>query len=162
MLTDPCNVIWASYSGKTLTGIIFLSRVVPHIDALLHFLFLDKNLVSKRKLLQGIIRLCFTEFGFNRLSMEVPEGVRLERFARRTLGFQLEGSDRPRNPEVPKSLTDDWVARQGSRRQASHFDGTVWKDVLLLRLLACEWVGEVGEREGSCLGSPQQHQSSVD
>lgn len=144
LLESPANIIYTTYTDKVLTGVVILTRIVPRVDALLHFMFLDKDLVSKRKLLNNIIGVAFTDFGFNRLSMEVPEGVRLERFARKVLNFRLEGENRPRNPEMPKSLTDNWVSRQGSRREGSYFDGTAWKDIVLLRLLASEWVGEQG------------------
>jgi RimJ/RimL family protein N-acetyltransferase len=157
LLTDPNNVIWVTYSGGTLTGCVILTRVVANVDALLHFLFLDKDLSSKRTLLKNLIRHCFEDLGFHRLSMEVPEGIRLERFARKTLGFRLEGEIRDRNPELPKCLDNVWVAKQGSRREQSYFDGRRWSDVLLLRLL----VGEVGgdEREGSQCRSDQPQQS---
>lgn len=144
LLTDPGNIVYLTYNDLELTGIVIFTRVVPKVDALLHFLFLDKNLLGKRKLLQNLIGLAFTDLGFNRLSMEVPEGVRLERFCRKALSFKLEGESRPRNPDLPGSLTDNWVAKQGSRREQSYFDGKEWKDVLLLRLLASEWVGDKG------------------
>lgn len=147
LLTDPSNLIWTTYDNRLLTGCVILTRIVPRIDALLHFLFLDNNLAGKRKLLKNVIGYCFTDLGFNRLSMEVPEGVRLERFARKVLSFRLEGENRPRNQTLPVGLSDNWVARQGSRREQSYFDGADWKDVMLLRVLACEWVGEQGGRE---------------
>lgn len=151
LVTDVNNVVWVTYTDQTLTGMVVLTRIQPRVDALLHFMFLDKDLVSKRTLLKNLIAHCFRDLGFNRLSMEVPEGVRLERFARKVLGFRLEGESRLRNPELPKSLTDNWVARQGSRREGAYFDGTDWKDVLLLRLLAREWVGEGTE----CRSEPE-------
>jgi RimJ/RimL family protein N-acetyltransferase len=152
LVTDVNNVVWVTYTDQALTGMVVLTRIQPRVDALLHFMFLDKDLVSKRTLLKNLIAHCFRDLGFNRLSMEVPEGVRLERFARKVLGFRLEGESRPRNPELPKALTDNWVARQGSRREGAYFDGTDWKDVLLLRLLAREWVGEGTE----CRSEPEQ------
>lgn len=150
LLTDPSHFIWASYNDKDLTGVILLTRIVPRVDALLHFFFIDQNLAAKRKLLQNIIGYCFTDLGLNRLSMEVPEGVRLERFARKVLNFRLEGETRQRNPELPKSLSDNWVARQGSRREQGYFDGTTWSDILLLRLLASEWVADGKGRPDEC------------
>ena len=168
MLVDPANVIWATYSSREFTGIVFLTKVVPRVNALLHFFFLDKDLAGKRKLLQNIIGHCFTDLGFHRLTMEVPDkvlcvnlkgrgaapvavGTKLERFARRTLGFRFEGEPRDRNPELPESLSNDWVARQGSRIEQSYFDGEKWFDVIRLRLLASEWVG-TGEGGAECLG----------
>ena len=149
LLTNSGHLVWGTYSGPDLTGCVILTRIVPRVDALVHFLFLDKDLVGKRKLLTNLLGYCFRDLGFHRLSMEVPEGVRLERFARKVLDFRLEGENRPRNPELPKCLDTTWVARQGSRREASYFDGTTWKDIVLLRLLASEWVG-TGEGEAEC------------
>ena len=153
LLTNPANIVWSTYSDLNLTGCVILTRIEPHVDGLLHFLFLDKDLSGKRRLLRNLIGYCFTDLGLNRLSMEVPEGIRLERFARKVLDFRLEGEIRPRNPELPKSLSDNWVARQGARREQSYFDGQTWHDVVLLRLLACEWVG-MGE-EVPCRLEPQ-------
>jgi hypothetical protein len=167
ILTHPEHVVYATYDGPDITGAIILSRMSPLVDALLHFVFLDRNLVGKRKLLRNFINLCFTDLGFARLSMEVPDlkvplekggesrGIRLERFARKALGFRLEGEIRDRNPELPKSLSNSWVARQGSRRESAYFDGTQWHDVILLRLLAREWVGDTRE-EPEC-HSRSQH-----
>lgn len=149
VLANPYNIIWTSYCDKSLTGLILLQRVIPRVDALFDFLFLDKNLVSKRKLLQNLIGVCFTEFGFHRLSMEMPEGVRLERFARKVLGFTYEGETSVKSSELPSegargwaSKNPQWIARQGSRMEQAHFDGTEWKDIVKLRLLASEYVAE--------------------
>ena len=152
LLTNVENLVWVTYSDATLTGCVILTRIVPRVDALLHFLFLDKDLKSKRNLLGNVLTHCFRDLGFNRLSMEVPDrvlagernlaiGTKLERFARKALGFRLEGEIRKRPPGLPNSLTDDWVARQGSRREQAYFDGAKWHDIVLLRLLAGEWEG---------------------
>lgn len=157
LLTNPHNLVWATYDKTTLTGVVILTRVVPKVDALLHFFFTDANLAGKRKLLKNLIGHCFSDLGFNRLSMEVPEGTRLERFARKVLQFKLEGESRARNSELPKCLDDVWVARQGSRRQEGYYNGTVWSDVALLRLLANEWVGNTGG--GDCQSDQPQEPS---
>jgi RimJ/RimL family protein N-acetyltransferase len=151
LLSDPGHVIWTTYDDLRLTGVVILTRVIPQVDALLHFFFIDKNLASKRKLLRNLITHCFVDLGFNRLSLEVPEGKGLERFARKALGFRLEGEIRDRNPGLPKSISDRWVARQGARREQSYFDGTAWKDIVLLRILASEW-----NQEGECRSEPSQ------
>jgi hypothetical protein len=153
MFTNPEHVCFEVWKGPEFSGAIVLTRIVPKVDALLHFGFIDKDLVGKRKLLHNFITFCFTDLGFNRLSMECPEGSKIERFARRVLRFKYEGESRPRNPELPKALDNTFVARQGSRIERSYFDGTTWSDILRLRILACEWVG-TGEGGQSC-----QHQS---
>lgn len=153
LLTDPNNVVWTTYADRRITGAVILTRIVPRVDALLHFMFGDRELVTKRRLLRNLITFMFRDLGFHRLSLEVPEGVRLERFARKVLSFGLEGECRPRNPELPKGLSDNWVARQGSRRESAYFDGTAWRDVVLLRLLASEWVGD-REEVPECRSEP--------
>jgi hypothetical protein len=144
LVTNPDNIVFEVRREREIAGIIILTRIAPKLDALLHFLFLDKDLVGKRKLLQNFIDFCFKQppdgLGFNRLSMEVPEGIRLERFCRKVLRFRLEGEVRPRNPELPACLSDNWVARQGSRIEQGYFNGTEWSDILRLRLLASEWI----------------------
>lgn len=153
LVTDPSNVVWATYDNATLTGLVILTRIVPKVDALLHFLMIDQNLAGKRKLLKNLLGYCFTDMGFHRLSMEVPEGTRLERFARKALSFRFEGEIRDRPPELSKALDNIWMAKQGSRRESSYFNGETWSDVALLRLLASEWAGETG---GTCrLDQPQ-------
>jgi len=151
LLADENNLIWASYDTKKLTGVVIFTQVVPRVDALMHFLFLDQNLAGKRKLLRGILDYYFRDLGFRRVSMEVPdrkgrkhEQTRLERFARKALGFRLEGEIRDRHPDLPKSLTNDWVARQGSRREQAYYDGSAWSDIVLLRVLASEWITGTG------------------
>lgn len=156
LLTDPKHLVFEARAGTDITGILMLTRVVPRVDALFHFMFIDRDLASKRKLLKNFLGYCFTDLGFHRLSMEVPDvkidleaggrdrGTRLERFARRTLGFRLEGEIRDRNPELPKCVTNDFIARQGSRSEQTYFDGQKWSDIVRLRLLASEWVGEPG------------------
>ena len=160
MLVDANNVAWTTYTDRDLTGCVILTRIVPRVNALLYFFFLDKDLAAKRKLLHNLLGYCFGELGLNRLSLEVPDkvlcvkvkgggkapvalGTRLERFARRSLGFRLEGEIRKRNPELPISISDEWVARQGSRIEQAYFDGERWYDIMRLRLLASEWVGTV-------------------
>jgi hypothetical protein len=142
ILTSPGHITFEVWKDEDVVGMIWLTRVVPTVDATLNFHFFDRDLVGKRKLLQNFCRYCLTPLPdglqLHRLTMEVPEGARIERFARKVLDFQLEGESRPRNPELPKSLTDNFVARQGSRREQCRWDGTGWVDVVMLRLLASE------------------------
>lgn len=176
VLTDQANLIWTTYSDTNLTGIVTLTRVVPKVDALLHFVFLDSDLVSKRTLLRNLITHCFEDLGFRRLTMEFPDkvavlkshrkvvlGTKMERFARRALGFRLEGENRQRNPELVDAITSDWVARQGSRTEQAYFDGISWFDIVRLRLLATEHGVVDGEEGGSCRTQPfsQAHQSQA-
>jgi hypothetical protein len=139
ILTEPGHIVFEVWRDTEIVGVVWLTRILPRVDAVLQFYFFDRDLVGKRKLLQNFVRFCFRDLGFRRLTMEVPEGARIERFARKVLSFKLEGESRPRNPELPKALSDSFVARQGSRREGVRFDGQTWTDVVVLRLMAEVW-----------------------
>ena len=142
ILTSGGHIVFEVWKEAEIVGVIWLTRIVPKVDATLNFHFFDKDWVGKRKLLQNFLLYCFRSLPdgleLHRLSMEIPEGSKAERFARRVLRFRLEGESRPRNPELPKALSDDFVARQGSRREQCRWDGETWTDVVQLRLLAGE------------------------
>ena len=124
-LTSPDNATWEVWRNDTFVGIIHLDHIVPECDARLHFVFLDNVLADKAALLRTFVQQCFTLFGFERLSFEVPDHLStLQSFARRHLGFRHESGTR-------------------SRRERAYFDGDRWHDVVLLRLLAeevAQWV----------------------
>jgi hypothetical protein len=142
-LTSGGHIVFEVWREQDVVGVIWLTRVIPKVDATLNFHFFDKDWVGKRKLLQNFLTFCFAPLPdgleLHRLSMEVPEGSKVERFVRRVCRFRYEGESRPRNPQLPKSLDDVFVARQGSRREGVRFDGQAWSDSLVLRLLASEW-----------------------
>lgn len=144
LVTDPANVVYECWKDQTSIGILILSRVAPRVDAVLHFMFLDGDLVGKRRLLINFLGTCFHELGFRRLSLWTPDHSKLEKFARRVLGFRYEGEGRPRNPELSAALDMTWVAKQGSRREQSLFDGAEWRDMVVMRLLASEWDARFG------------------
>jgi hypothetical protein len=142
ILTSSGHVVFEVWKDAEIVGVIWLTRIIPRVDATLNFHMFDRDWVGKRKLLQNFLAYCFRPLPdglqLHRLSLEVPEGSKAERFARRVLRFRLEGESRPRNPELPKALSDDFVARQGSRRERARWDGETWSDVVMLRLLAEE------------------------
>ena len=114
LLTDPRNGAWEVWRNSTYCGIILLDRVVPRMDARLHFVFLDDELASKAPLLLEFVQRCFAEYGFRRLSFEAPAHMgMLTGFVRRKLKFQVEGA-----------------------REAGYFDGERWHDVALLSKFA--------------------------
>jgi RimJ/RimL family protein N-acetyltransferase len=152
MLTNPDHRTWEVWRGGDLVGILLLWRISLRVDALFHFVFFDRNLVGKRALLRNFLAYCFTDLGFVRLSMEVPEQVQtLISFARRKLGFKYEGEHRQEDHEAVKSLgvgttgklqePARWVAQQGSRRERAHWHEGEWRDLVCLRLLRDEYFG---------------------
>lgn len=143
-LSSPQNLVFEAWKDGAFCGILLLEQIIPFVDAKFHFLFTDHDLVGKRKLLINFLGTCFTDMRFHRISMEVPEGLKLEKFARKALGFRYEGEGRERHAKLPNTFTEDWLAKQGSRRTQAHFDGEVWRDIVLLRLLASDWQARFG------------------
>lgn len=149
MITHPHHVVFEVWRGDALVGILVLWRIMPRVDALLHFVFFDRNLVGKVRLLRQFLRFCFTELGFQRISMEVPEPVeKLVSFARRKLAFRFEGEDAVRSHPLIADLAratgssgnpHTWAARVGSRRERAYWRDGAWHDVLCLRLTASEF-----------------------
>lgn len=140
--TQPEYGIFEVWRGGTLVGILTLHGIIPGIEAVLHFVFFDGNLIGKRTLLKQFIRTCFRDYGFRRLLMQVPEPVEtLIRIARK-LGFRCEGetalAGHPALERLGMDHPERWVARQGSRKQAAHWYGGQWVDLIQLRLLASE------------------------
>lgn len=144
MLTDPTHLVYEAWQDGASVGVMILDRIVPKVDARFHFLFLDRNLVGKRRLLINFLGFCFRDLGFYRISMEAPDGHGIEKFIRRTLGFRYEGEVRKRHRDLHDNLSQRWVAGQGSRREAGLYDGNAWRDIMLLRLLASEWEARHG------------------
>lgn len=144
LLVDPDNQVWEVWRGAELVGILYLSQITG-VDALLHFTFLDHNLIGKRRLLRRFLTQCF-EDGFQRLSMQIPVFVpQLLHFARRALGFRFEGEIACQGHQLTPRLGIEnpqvWIAKWGSRREQAHWHNGEWHDVHLLRLLKSEWEG---------------------
>ena len=138
-LANPNVAKWEVWDDDRFCGLLLLHDVVPLHTATFDLCLVDGNLVGKRTLLQNFLRMCFTDLGFQRIGMQIPEGFRLERFARSVLGFRYEGERRARSPELPAALNMTWVAKQGARRERAHWGGQRWRDLMLLRLLADEY-----------------------
>ena len=141
-LFDPTSLTWEVWRGGEFVGILNLMQMQHPVDAILHFVFLDHNLVGRRRFLHQFLTYCFEQLGFHRLTILIPEEVGvMVRFARR-LGFRFEGEnaikEHPALALLGMNHPDTWVARVGSRReQAQHLNG-IYRDVLQLRLLAAE------------------------
>jgi hypothetical protein len=147
VLTDPRNRIREVWNGGNLVGLLYLGEIQPLVSATVHFIFLDEVLIGKRRLLWKWFGECMTEWDLQRLTMLVPENVPvLERYARKKLHFKYEGEDRlVGHPTldylkgVDHASSHVWVAKQGSRRERSHWSEGAWHDVIVLRLLRSEY-----------------------
>jgi RimJ/RimL family protein N-acetyltransferase len=129
-LSDTANVFWTLYdAGKKLTGLVALTKIIPPGAATFTVFLFDRNIVGKRSLLRKLIRHIFADLHYHRLTIEMPEHPKLERFCRTVLGAKYEGEDTA-GPDI---------ARLGSRTERASFDGSKWCDAIRLRLLANEW-----------------------
>lgn len=152
MLTHPEYMKWEIWNAGRFAGMLLLSRLVPRVDAVLHFTFLPASqsgvtLFGARRLLWNFIGHAFETYDLQRISVEVPEHAgQLAKFLRQRLAFRYEGEGNTerlqRNKigvrlEVPGAPT--WVAGQGSRREKAHWNGQDWSDLILLRLLRAEY-----------------------
>lgn len=151
ILADDTMWKWEVWLGGRMVGMILLSDVVPKVSATLHFTFYGTSLFSARALLWNMIGRIFEDFQLERLSFEVPENVKGLIGFMRKMGFRYEGeqlcSEHPltlflKGKESGRFHVADaatWIARQGSRREACHWDGSQWRDVVLLRLRRAEY-----------------------
>ena len=142
--------VWGVWRSVDLLGVLVLSRQIEGLDALLHFLFLDHNLVGKRNLIERFLGYCFSTLKYRRISAEVPEDAdKLLRFYR-TLGFRFEGEHKAQSgfpvasagpsasgTRVQRPATT--IAKYGSRVDAMFWRDDRWIDVIRLRLLREEW-----------------------
>jgi RimJ/RimL family protein N-acetyltransferase len=150
LLTNPTNRIWGVWRSGELLGVVVLTRVIEGLDALLHFMFLDQNLVGKRTLLTHFLGYCFSTLKYRRLSAEVPEDAdKLLRFYR-TLGFRFEGEGKAAGAYPVASASPSaggtrvqrpatTIAKLGSRMDSMYWREDRWIDVIRLRLLREEW-----------------------
>jgi len=138
---------WEVWYHGAVIGVLGLTRIVPGLDALAHFAFFDRQLYGRRQLVLTMAGWAFRELRLRRLSIEIPEHLdALVRFARAKLGFRFEGEVRCADHREVQALAKRrihgparWVARWGARREAAHFDGQEWRDLVCLRLMREEF-----------------------
>lgn len=150
ILTDPLNRVWLVWQSGALIGCLLLTHIIPGVDAEAHFVFFDRVLFGRRTLLWNLMGKVFTEYQFQRLTVEVPEYLTpLYKFVRKKLMFRLEGEAvvHPLTAKVAEALkpyvanSSEWVARLGSRRERACLnpETNTWCDMLRLRLLRSEY-----------------------
>ena len=136
-LTAPDSSAWECWREGELVGILLLTRVVPKVDALFHFLFFDHNLVGKRILLKRFFQWCFEHLELHRISMEASEHQHKYIKFCRTMGFLYEGEAKAGTLGDSKRLERPAkeLAGYGSRREQAYCYKGKWLDIQLLRLL---------------------------
>lgn len=151
-LTSGNHVIFEVWKGGEMVGLLCLSRVIHGVDGIAHFSFWGTSFFVGRHIVQNFLGWAFETFHLQRISMEVPANAdRLLRVIRRQFNFRFEGEDDPHLGELAVALVKSrpkgigsagdvpaarqWLAKFGSRREKSHWTGSTYTDVYLLRLL---------------------------
>jgi len=134
-LVSPRNYVCEVWRGGEIVGILVVQNILPHLEAQIHFVFFDGNLVGRRTWCQSVLE----QFDLQRLIILIPEHVEtLIRFARVKLGFRYEGESSLKGHPALAALGMEnphvWVARQGSRRERSCLRNGTWVDTVQLRL----------------------------
>lgn len=77
-------------------GVFSLTNIYHPEDAIAHFTFFDKRTKGRGPLIQGMIKWVFDNYGFNRLSVEIPAYASkiLFKFLDEEVGLVLEGRKR--------------------------------------------------------------------
>lgn len=76
-------------------GVYYLTDIIAGVDALVHYSFFDRRQLGREELTKRILKYAFEQFGFNRLSAEIPTHAREYTFNFATqLGFRYEGKKR--------------------------------------------------------------------
>lgn len=156
-LTSGQHVIWECWDGGSIVGLLCLSRVIPNVDAVVHFSFWGCSFFAGRKIVHNFLGWAFETFNLQRISCEVPEhSEKFLKAMRRHFGFRYEGEvathleplalalvkDRPKGIGSADSVEAcrKWIASFGARREKAHWNGTSYSDVYLLRLLRSEYL----------------------
>jgi hypothetical protein len=70
LITHPDHMVWGVWSGGNLVGGVLFTEYVPQVSARLHFVFLDNNLVGRRKFLWQFIGRAFRDLQLQRIGYE--------------------------------------------------------------------------------------------
>ncbi len=75
-------------------GIVYIDRIRPGYDARMHYIFWDRKQRGRHRVLFTAAEWFFTQFGFHRMSMEVPVFAFAALRRLRKLGARIEGRKR--------------------------------------------------------------------
>jgi RimJ/RimL family protein N-acetyltransferase len=98
-------------------GVFYMTRIIPGVDALVHYIFFDKRHRGREALVKGMIKWGIERYRFNRISVELPEyaSAYAKSYIENHLGFK----------------------REGKKRKAAQYKG-MWFDITLYGLLRSE------------------------
>lgn len=76
-------------------GVFYLTEIMPKVDALVHYSFFDGRHRGRQDLTRAMLKYVFEEFGFRRLTAEIPYYVSKHTFIYvERVGFKKEGRKR--------------------------------------------------------------------
>ena len=124
MLSRPDSRSWEVWDteGEGLVGLLYVTQVIPTVDAKAHYVFFDRKLSDKTGLLEGMIQWAFQDHDdwkpLKRLTVEIPEfAFATARHAAKKLGF---GGDFIYRKDG-KMLPVEGVKRKAIRWRGSEF-----------------------------------------
>lgn len=65
----PTGLFWVV---DDFVGVFYLTRIVTGVDAVAHYAFFDGRQKGREQLVKSMIKYVFEEYGFHRLSAEIP------------------------------------------------------------------------------------------
>lgn len=87
---EPNGLYWVV---DDFVGVLYMTRITP-VDAVTHYAFFDGRQRGREVLVKSMIQYVFNEFGFHRLSVEVPYYARNIFPFIESIGFKHEGRKR--------------------------------------------------------------------
>ena len=133
----PTGLFWVV---DDFVGLFYMTRIIPNVDALVHYIFFDKIHKGREKLMEAMILYAFETFNFKRISVELPDYASGYAFNMiEDLGFNLEGC-RQKASENKSGWHDVFLFgmtrenflnhTKASLRQDSHKLGNLWRRIV--------------------------------
>lgn len=133
----PTGLFWVV---DDFVGVFYMTRIIPNVDALVHYIFFDKIHKGREGLIKDMIRYGFDTFKFNRITVELPDYASGHAFTMiEDIGFNLEGC-KQKASENKAGWHDVFLfglTRENfenhtktSLRQDSHKLGNLWRRIV--------------------------------
>lgn len=129
ILAKPDSRVWEIWNDTDCVGVVYLTDIVPGVDALAHYVFFDGRLRDKEDTVKAMIDWVFEDHpeagwrGLRRLTLEIPDFAKaLALHATRGLGF---GGD------FTYTNGKSRVSVEGVKRKAILWRGEL-RDILIL------------------------------
>lgn len=106
MLAKADSRTWEVWGEDGLVGVLYLTEVLPGVDAKAHYVFFDRKLSDKTELIESLIQWCFEDHedwkALRRITVEIPaHAFSVARHAHKRLGFGGDFVYRHNNKNLP-------------------------------------------------------------